>query len=676
ELAEIVEWEKKTKLIKIIPIFYYVDPSDVRNQRGTFAKAFAAHEKDPKLDIKEIKMWKKAFSKVGNIKGEHIHDRYESTIIQDISRRISRKLNSRFSSHDYDKLVAIDCPVVKMMKLLDMESDDVLFVGIHGMGGVGKTTLAEIIYDRVSNSNSRFEGSSFISCIREKSVSARDLASLQKELLSTIMEEEIHVWDQNQGYRMRKKMLSNKRVFIVLDDVDSDEQLTALAGDRKWFGPGSRVIITSRDSHLLKRHGVNDIYKVEQLQEDEALQLFSLSAFDKTHPPKNYKDLSMDFVNYAQGLPLALKVLGSFLYEREIDAWKSVRDKLKAIPNPKIMDVLQISFDGLEESQKELFLDIAFVFGGHEHISSGMLLESFGHYRIDIDILLEKSIISKSKYGWLSMHDLLKELGREIVRRECPEEPGRRSRLFCHEDIFHVLKNDTGTDATKGIALDFCPGTEDQRLNAKAFSKMIKLRYLIFYDSRTLKWRGNPLKYMPTNELRFLEWPGYHSKSFPNSFQPKNLTVLRMPFSRFKQLWKGSMQVLDNLKEFDLSYSENLIEIPDLTGVPNLEKINLEGCRSLRELHPSIGSLKKLKALAFDECSSLEKLPDLSSLECLTYLGGQETAITQIPYVNLMAKSIRSFDLQGRKLMRLKSRDPIYHIGSLVEYQKEGIYDH
>ncbi|XP_018825308.2 TMV resistance protein N-like isoform X2 [Juglans regia] len=682
ELAEIVEWEKKTKLITIIPIFYYVNPSDVRNQRGTFAKAFAAHEKDPKLDIKEIKMWKKAFSKVGNIKGEHIHDRYESTIIQDISRRISRKLNSRFSSHDYDKLVAIDCPVDKMMKLLDMESDDVLFIGIHGMGGVGKTTLAEIIYDRVSNSNSQFEGSSFISCIREKSVSARDLASLQKELLSTIMEEEIHVWDQNQGYRMRKKMLSNKRVFIVLDDVASDEQLTALAGDRKWFGPGSRVIITSRDSHLLKRHGVNVIYKVEQLQEDEALQLFSLSAFDKTHPPKNYKDLSMDFVNYAQGLPLALNVLGSFLYEREIDAWKSVRDKLKAIPNPKIMDVLQISFDGLEESQKELFLDIAFVFRGHEHISSGMLLESFGHYRIDIDILLEKSIISKSKYGWLSMHDLLKELGREIVRRECRRDhPGGRSRLFCVEDLYHVLETDTGTDATKAIVVHSCAETEDQKvLKAKAFSKMRKLRYLKFPDSRTIQWSGDPLKYMPTNELRFLEWPGYHLKTLPSSFQQKHLTVLRLYDSRIKQLWKGSM-VLPNLKVFDPSNSKNLIETPDLTGIPNLESLNLDGCRSLCEVHPSIGSLKKLKWLTLDKCSSLEKLPDLSSLECLTYLEASETTMTQIPSVNLRPKSnIDDFGVRfyfsGSKLMRLESRDPIYDIGSLVEYQREGTYDY
>ncbi|KAF5459738.1 hypothetical protein F2P56_019660 [Juglans regia] len=80
--------------------------------------------------------------------------------------------------------------------------------------------------------------------------------------------------------------------------------------------------------------------------------------------------------------------------------------------------------------------------------------------------------------------------------------------------------------------------------------------------------------------------------------------------------------------------------------------------------------------MELDKCSSLEKLPDLSSLECLTNFWAHATAITKIPSANLMPKSIGEFYLQGLKLMRLKSRDPINDIGSLVEYQKEGIFDY
>ncbi|KAG6679396.1 hypothetical protein I3842_14G129300 [Carya illinoinensis] len=593
ELAEIVEWEEK-KNLTIIPIFYHVDPSDVRNQRGTFNEAFAAHEKDPKVDIKEIDTWRNACIKVGNLAGEHIKgDRYESTIIQEIGRRMSHELNSRFSRHDYDKLVAIDSH--RMIELLYRESDDVRIMGIFGIGGMGKRNMSRIIYDRVSNC--RFERRSSISCIREESKD-RGLASLQKQLLSMSIEEEIQIWDQKHGDRMRKKMLRNKKVFIVLDDVDSDEQLTALAGDRKWFGPGSRVIITCRDSHLLRTYEVNPIYKVEQLEIEEALQLFSLSAFKETHPIEDYMDLSMDFVNYAQGLPLALKVLGSLLFGRKIDAWKSEKDKLKAIPDPKIMDVLQISFDGLQELQKELFLDLACLFRGQHKVDNKFyddMAESFGHYRIDVDVLIEKSLLSKSEYGLLSMHDLLKEMGQEIVQRECPQEPGKRSRMFLLEDLYQVLKNDAGIDAIKGIAVYSCLEMK-QRLNAKALSKMRKLRFFKFHQSPSIKWHGKPLKYMQTNELRFIEWFGYHLKSWPSNFQPKNLTVLRMYNSQIKQLWKGSMD-LDNLKELDLSDSENLIETPDLSGAPNLEIIYFKNCRSLCEVHPSINELKRLEDL-------------------------------------------------------------------------------
>ena len=70
---------------------------------------------------------------------------------------------------------------------------------------------------------------------------------------------------------MIRNRLCYKKVFLVLDDVDREEHLTALAGSHDWFGPGSRIILTSKDNHLLKRHGVNDIYKVNELNNDEAL---------------------------------------------------------------------------------------------------------------------------------------------------------------------------------------------------------------------------------------------------------------------------------------------------------------------------------------------------------------------------------------------------------------------
>ncbi|KAG6679494.1 hypothetical protein I3842_14G134200 [Carya illinoinensis] len=531
--------------------------------------------------------------------------------------------------------------------------------------------------------------------------------------------------------------------------------VTTLVGDWKWFGPGSRVIITCRDSHLLKRNKVNGICEVQLLQTTDALQLFSLSTFDKTNPPKNYKDLSMNF---------------RFLKK-------------------KIFDILKISFDGLEESQKKLFLDVACFC----HQRSLPIVYYFKEISLAIDseVLVDKSLLSKSLYdeGYLIMHALLEKMGQEIVRLECPKEAGRRSRLFRVEDVVDVLKNDTGTYAIESIVLGICPTKE--RLKAKAFSKMRKLRLLHSEYSGSITWHGNPLKYIPSDKLQFLNWVQCPSKFWPSSFQPKNLNVLSMPTSRFKRLWKGLM-VLPNLKILDLSCSKSLIETPDLTGVPNLEEINLigctslcevhpsigdlkrlqklkmcgteikqlwkglavlhnlnylnlkdsenlieipdlsgapnleeiklEGCTSLCKIHPSIGFLKRLKRLSLDGCSRLmnfqnilgdmtsleslsmnfpifpsvrldghsrlEKFPDLSRLECLKEFKAYGTAITQIPSVNLIPKSIHSLDLEGRKRMPRESRDlvmfindyslpkqnsyPTNHdIGSPVEYEME-----
>ncbi|XP_042990470.1 disease resistance protein RPV1-like isoform X2 [Carya illinoinensis] len=627
ELAQIVECMRETGLT-ILPVFYHVDPSEVRNQTGAFAKAFARHEEDPNIDMEKIQTWRVSLKEVGNISGWHFHLRYESTIVQEINERILQGLSRNFSTLSKD-LVGIESRVEEMMNILGIGLDDVRFIGIHGMGGVGKTTLAEVIYDRISY---QFEASSFIACIREVTRN-HGLVSLQKRLLSKIfMEREINIWDDREGMNMIRNRLRNKKVFLVLDDVDRDQHLTALAGSHDWFGSGSRIILTSRDSHLLKRHGVNDIYKVNELNNDEALQLFSLAAFKKPHPKEHYVDLSKGFVKYAQGLPLALKVLGSSLFGRGTNAWKGAWDQLKVNPNKGILDVLQVGFDGLEDLQKKLFLDIACFFTGEVLDSILMdILESFGYYPyLNIDILMEKCLITISSKR-LGMHDLLQKMGQEIIYDESPDEPGRRSRLWHCEDVLHVLKNNIGTEVIEGIVLNLPNKKDQERFNVKAFSKMKKLRILKIRNTSivnsfsnlcdkllNLHWHSNPLRSIPTHGLRVLEWFEYPSKSLSNSFRADNLIELRFPCSHIKQLWKGISR-LGSLKRFDLSGSQYLLETPDLTGVPNLETLDLEGCTSLSKVHKSVGVLKQLRRLNLHACKRLKSFPNEISMESLEH---------------------------------------------------------
>ncbi|XP_050253203.1 disease resistance protein RPV1-like [Quercus robur] len=175
------------------------------------------------------------------------------------------------------------------------------------------------------------------------------------------------------------------------------------------------------------------------------------------------------------------------------------------------------------------------------------------------------------------MHDLLKEMGQDIVRRESPEELGRRSRLWSYKDVLHVLTSNAGTKAVKGIMLNM-PIEAKECLSVEAFSRMTNLRFLKIGNVHPPQdlIRGpiqlpQGLNYL-SNELRVIDWHGYPLKSLPTSFQPNKLVELRMHCSDVKQLWKGIM-ILNELKLIDMSDSQNLIEISDLSGVPSLNQL-------------------------------------------------------------------------------------------------------
>ena len=233
-------------------------------------------------------------------------------------------------------------------------------IGIYGMGGLGKTTLARTVYVEF---RSHFDGSSFIANVREDS-KKHGLPILQQQLLlDTLFGRNIRIRNVYDGVEMIMKRLRDKKVLIVIDDVDHLDQLKYLAGDHGWFGSGSWIIITTRNEHVLIQHGVLKRYKPKVLNNDNASKIFCLKAFKMEQPKEGYMELSQEVVEYANGLPLALVTLGSFLVGRTIVEWKSALTSFKKTKG-EIFDVLKISYDGLEEMWKEIFLDIACFFRG------------------------------------------------------------------------------------------------------------------------------------------------------------------------------------------------------------------------------------------------------------------------------------------------------------------------
>ena len=195
---------------------------------------------------------------------------------------------------------------------------------------------------------------------------------------------------------------------------------------------------------MLAAHQVDKTYEVKKLNHGEAFELFTWSAFKRKAPDVGYLEICNRVVLYAEGLPLALKVMGSNLFGKTVAEWKSAMGKYEKIPSREVQNVLRVTYDNLEENEKEIFLDVACFFKGETVEYVEKTLQACGFYpTFGISVLIDRSLVSIDEYNRLRMHDLIQDMGREIVREVSPIEPGKRSRLWHHEDVFEVLTENT-----------------------------------------------------------------------------------------------------------------------------------------------------------------------------------------------------------------------------------------
>nr|GEU70841.1 hypothetical protein [Tanacetum cinerariifolium] len=421
--------------------------------------------------------------------------------------------------------------------------------------------------------------------------------------------------------------LVNKKVFLVLDDVDSFVQLDALLGKRV--------------------------------------------------PMKGYGEVSDDIVKYSEGHPLALEVLGRSLHNQDVAYWEDYLDRLKKESNSRIEKVLEMSFRSLPDNDKELFKYIACFFVGKDRDFTEIVLKACGiNTRSGITNLIQRCLVSIWSNRF-QMHSLIQDMGRDLVRQEAPNKPWMRSRLWDHEESFNVLKRRKGTEDILGLYLDM------RMLKNQTLRGSFELQTDTLSNLDNLKLLQ--LNYVHTNgsyenfpqELRWLCMHGFPLECIPSDLRMENLVALDMSYSNIKSFdMPDSLQPpakrqkrligscskdkrsLGSLKILDLSFCEQLLCLGGFFELPSLERlivtncihlvevcelieqcaelslINLSYCNKLKKLPTSLGKLEKVKTLLLDGCDLHEppvEMRGMDSQEIVRDIKSQEFSCEAIP---------------------------------------------
>ncbi|KAM5575064.1 hypothetical protein ABKV19_014147 [Rosa sericea] len=272
------------------------------------------------------------------------------------------------------------------------------------------------------------------------------------------------------------------------------------------------------------------------MNEEEALQLSTWHAFRKSNPDEGYSELASSVVAYCGGLPLGLEILGSFLLGRSMPEWKSALGKLQRVPHGQIQEKLKISFDALsDDKQKDIFLDISCFFIGMDKNYVIQILDGCDFFaEIGISVLLERHLVTVCERNKLMVHDLLRDMGREIVRAKSPNDPGKCSRLWHPEDVTDVLTENSGTEEIQGLTLTLL-GSDKTCFSTKAFTNIKRLRLLQLKYVELSGGYGHLSK-----KLRWLCWHGFPLKFLPNDFNLPNVVAIDLRYSKLVQVWKDS----------------------------------------------------------------------------------------------------------------------------------------
>ncbi|KAG2708533.1 hypothetical protein I3760_05G198300 [Carya illinoinensis] len=534
-------------------------------------------------------------------------------------------VNEVVYGRDGDKKALLD------LLLSQGSSNKVSVIPIVGMGGIGKTTLAQFVYND-EEVKSLFNLRAW-TCVSEDFYVNR----VTKAILKSLSRESNDDNDLNLLQIKLSEALKGKKFLVILDDLwnENYNDWTILLAPFKAGAPGSVVIITTRNRGVSSITGTTQAYQLDLLSNDAAVSIFTQHAFEEEDfsSHAHLKDIGLEIIRKCKGLPLAVKTLGGLLRsEKNRDKWEEVlKSEIWDIPEKKsgIVPALMLSYYHLPSHLKRCFAYCSILPKDYEfekkHVVLLWMAEGLiqqGKEEKEMEILGEEYFLdllarsffqqSNNNKSRFVMHDLINDLAKSVAGNTC----------FRMEDRVEGSKQGSIFKKARHVSYlgDECDGFK----KFEAFSELTCLRtffplmlphlwcYLTSYVS---------LELLPKLRcLRVLSLNGYLITKISNSIGDlMHLRYLDLSHTLITSL-PESTTTLYNLQTLLLVRCEYLEKLPSTFGnLVNLRHLNILQARLLKEMPLHIGKLTCLRTLSDfivgeDCCSGLKELGSLSYL--------------------------------------------------------------
>ncbi|XP_074286001.1 putative disease resistance protein RGA1 isoform X2 [Silene latifolia] len=513
------------------------------------------------------------------------------------------------SSFICDKIIGREDDVEKIIALLlgsnNVDQQNVSLLAIMGMGGLGKTALAQLVFNdpRITEA---FPLNRW-TCIADQDQEQLDLKGhLAKAVKGLSVSDKMSLEDIH--HRV-KEQLGGKKYLLVLDDVwtESYDEWQKLEGFLKIGGRGSWIIVTTRSKTTAQMIAGDQMHELRGLSESDSWHLFERMAFQAEERDDELVKLGKEIVKKCTNVPLAIRVVGSLLRGQSKSKWLSFHEKgldSLAESNDPITRILKLSYNQLNSSLKACFAYCA-IFPKDLRVSKKMLIqlwmaqEYINSENLGEDyflILLQRCFFQDMyedeyrKIVWFKIHDLLHDLAEKVAGGE-----------ICR------ISFDTSSVGKRVRHVSFAPHMSfDTSSVSDSYAQHIfnntHIRTCLQIKSRLEECRVGEL----LASKSILKWTCLRS--------------LDLSYSKAKSLPKSIGQLL-HLRSLDLSYNTNLEVLPkSITKLVNLQTLNLYNCKSLKQLPDDVSKLVDLSTLDIVGCDALRYVPMPAGIGMLTNL--------------------------------------------------------